>query len=515
VARSDGYVGIDRRQPVSTRSYPIVQARLFSAAGSAVVLWCVLVAFAARFWPGLELQLANDARGCAGAVFLCGGAMRMARWRLTGEAAVGFWAAALVVLGGCWTMLGFLGPDLQPGARLSDAPAATVVIAAPVFGLLVAGLCTPPVRASLRPVMLAAGCIAGCTAVLVAVAAGRPANAAGLYAPTVWTGLECVVAVGWATIGICAWRRASAAGRPTGRWAAGALYLMAIGAGLRAVSLLVAGSLFAAANGLQLVAASVALTAAAVELCEAYAAQGVRALLLSSGLDQAYRQLRMLKQDHLERLHDARSAVVGVIGASHLLSSVTGDDAVAGLQAMMAAELNRLNQVLDPEVVDPLEQFWLDEALEAVLLGHRLAGWPVQTESLHLPVLGRRRVTATVIANLLANVRMHAPGATARLSAQCSDGVVTTLVDDDGPGIPLSQRLRVLQRSERGPQVRAPGSGLGLYTASVAMAKQDGALSLDESPAGGLRVMLSLPEPAAGWTDRESAGPELLASQAS
>ena len=236
---------------------------------------------------------------------------------------------------------------------------------------------------------------------------------------------------------------------------------MAITALLRALSLLVPGSLFATANGLQLVAASIALTAAAVKLGEAYAAQGVRALLLSSGLDQAYRQLRTIKQDHLERLHDARSAVVGVIGASHLLSSVSGEDSMAGLRAMMAAELNRLNQVLDPEVVDPLEQFWLDEALEPVLLGHRLAGWPVLTESLHVPVLGRRRSTATVIANLLADVRRMRQAATARLSAQRSAGVVTVLVDDDGPGIPLSQRLRVLQRSERGPQVRAPGSGLG------------------------------------------------------
>jgi signal transduction histidine kinase len=290
---------------------------------------------------------------------------------------------------------------------------------------------------------------------------------------------------------------------------------MAIAATLRAVSLLVPGSLFAAANGFQLMAASIALTAAAVELGEAYAAQGVRSLLLSSGLDQAYRQLRAVQQDHLERLHDARSAVVGVIGASTLLGSAAGDDSVAGLRAMMAAELNRLNQVLDPEEVDSLERFWLDEALEAVLLGHRLAGCPVLTESLRVPVLGRRRATATVIANLLANVRVHAPGATVRIGVQRSAGVLTVLVDDDGPGIPLAQRLRVLQRSERGSQVRGPGYGLGLYTASVAMAKQDGTLSLDESPAGGLRVTLSLPEPAAGWTGRDTSGAELLASQAS
>lgn len=467
----------------------------------------MVVALAARFWPGVELQLANDARGCAGALFLCGGAMRMARWRLTGEAPVAFWAAALVVLGGSSTMLGFLGPDLQSGGRLSDAPVVTIVIVAPVLGLLIAGLYTQPVRAGLRPVLLSAGCIAGCTAALIAVAVSQLTTNTTLAEPGVWVSAECAVALGWAAIAGCFWGRATKAGRVTVRWLSAALYLMAVAATMRAVSLVAPGSLFATASGLQLVAAAIALTAAAVELSEAYAAQGVRALLLSSGLDQAYRQLRMIKQDHLERLHDARTAVVSVIGASTLLSSATADDSMSGLQRMIAAELNRLNQVLDPDEVDPLEEFWLDEALEAVLLGHRLAGCEAVTGPLRVAMLGRRKATTTVVANLLANIRVHAPGAIAQLSIERSAGAVTLLVDDDGPGIPLSQRVRVVQRSERGQQVRAPGSGLGLYTAWVAMAEQDGTLALGESPTGGLRVMLTLPEPAVGGSAQDRGQP--------
>ena len=40
---------------------------------------------------------------------------------------------------------------------------------------------------------------------------------------------------------------------------------------------------------------------------------------------------------------------------------------------------------------------------------------------------------------------------------------------------------------------RLDGSGLGLYTAMRAMTEQAGSLSLDRSPAGGLRVRLQLP----------------------
>ena len=76
----------------------------------------------------------------------------------------------------------------------------------------------------------------------------------------------------------------------------------------------------------------------------------------------------------------------------------------------MVAELTRLNQVLDPDQADPIEDFWLGSVLEPVLLGHRLSGARVDTANLELAVRGRPNATATVLANLLSNARLHAPG---------------------------------------------------------------------------------------------------------
>ena len=73
-------------------------------------------------------------------------------------------------------------------------------------------------------------------------------------------------------------------------------------------------------------------------------------------------------------------------------------------------------------------------------------------------------------------------------------------VDDDGPGLPAEDREAVLRRGARLDET-APGSGLGLSIADELARAYGGAVSLADSPMGGLRVELSLPrvegEPAA------------------
>lgn len=68
-------------------------------------------------------------------------------------------------------------------------------------------------------------------------------------------------------------------------------------------------------------------------------------------------------------------------------------------------------------------------------------------------------------------------------------------VDDDGPGIPESQRLQVLERGSRlDEQVEGHGLGLGIVR-DIADA-WGGRLALLESPLGGLRVSMELPRKA-------------------
>jgi signal transduction histidine kinase len=89
------------------------------------------------------------------------------------------------------------------------------------------------------------------------------------------------------------------------------------------------------------------------------------------------------------------------------------------------------------------------------------------------------------------------PYATVPLSAS-RDGVHALLaVQDQGPGIPLTDRDRVLQRYARLDQPTASpvgGLGLGLYIARRLAHANRGQLQVTDSPGGrGARVELRLP----------------------
>jgi signal transduction histidine kinase len=69
---------------------------------------------------------------------------------------------------------------------------------------------------------------------------------------------------------------------------------------------------------------------------------------------------------------------------------------------------------------------------------------------------------------------------------------VEVLVDDDGPGLPAGQRAEATKRGRRLDESK-PGSGLGLSIVTELASLYGGALTLEDSPLGGLRARLTLP----------------------
>lgn len=65
-------------------------------------------------------------------------------------------------------------------------------------------------------------------------------------------------------------------------------------------------------------------------------------------------------------------------------------------------------------------------------------------------------------------------------------------VDDDGPGLPAARRNEAMTRGGRLDETK-PGSGLGLSIVADLAKIYGGALTLDDSPEGGLRAALTLP----------------------
>jgi signal transduction histidine kinase len=96
-----------------------------------------------------------------------------------------------------------------------------------------------------------------------------------------------------------------------------------------------------------------------------------------------------------------------------------------------------------------------------------------------------------MLGNLLDNAWKWARSRIAVHSSRDESAMVIT-IDDDGPGIASSMRESMLQRGVRADEA-APGSGLGLAIVSDLAALYEGAISLDASPAGGLRAKLRLP----------------------
>lgn len=107
-----------------------------------------------------------------------------------------------------------------------------------------------------------------------------------------------------------------------------------------------------------------------------------------------------------------------------------------------------------------------------------------------LAVRVQREDLDEMIGNLLDNACKWARGHV-RVSAEPGDRL-TLLVDDDGPGVPETQREDVLRRGVRADEA-APGSGFGLAIVRDLAELYGGSVRLDASPLGGTRAVLTLP----------------------
>ncbi|WP_058909723.1 two-component system sensor histidine kinase PhoQ [Entomohabitans teleogrylli] len=73
------------------------------------------------------------------------------------------------------------------------------------------------------------------------------------------------------------------------------------------------------------------------------------------------------------------------------------------------------------------------------------------------------------------------------VSARQTDNALYLIVEDDGPGIPQSQRSRVFDRGQRADTLR-PGQGVGLSVAREIVEQYNGEIVTDTSELGGARM---------------------------
>ncbi len=103
-----------------------------------------------------------------------------------------------------------------------------------------------------------------------------------------------------------------------------------------------------------------------------------------------------------------------------------------------------------------------------------------------------------VLVNLLENARLYAGGVSSVIIAPVDDRMVSIAVEDAGPGVPPELRTSIFTRYDRGRADRDPavpkGTGLGLALAAQHTALHGGSIRVEDSPSGGARFVIELPE---------------------
>ncbi len=110
-------------------------------------------------------------------------------------------------------------------------------------------------------------------------------------------------------------------------------------------------------------------------------------------------------------------------------------------------------------------------------------------------VMGDGTGLRRVVRNLLDNAIRSAAGRVV-VSLAAADGMARLRVDDDGPGIPEADRVRIFERFVRLDEARTRetgGVGLGLAIVAELVREHGGSVVATEAPIGGARFEVALP----------------------
>lgn len=97
-----------------------------------------------------------------------------------------------------------------------------------------------------------------------------------------------------------------------------------------------------------------------------------------------------------------------------------------------------------------------------------------------------------VIDNAIANTVKHGGASKIQLTVSSSGEGVQIAIDDNGTGVPESERTAVFERFSRGSTASRSGSGLGLALVAQQAELHGGRASLHASPLGGTQLLLKL-----------------------
>lgn len=227
-------------------------------------------------------------------------------------------------------------------------------------------------------------------------------------------------------------------------------------------------------------------------------------------LEQSFAQLRQFTADASHELRTPLTAIrsVGEVGLREA-KDVTDYQEIVG---SMLEEADRLSHVVETLLtLSRWESGRVPPRADEVDLGELVRDVAAQLavlaeeRDIAIDVAIDRPMTVTTdhvmarqaVCNVLDNaIKYTREGGRIRIGSASPSGEHQVLVDDEGPGIPLDQRRRVLERFYRiegGHTRRLGGAGLGLAIVHWAMTANGGRVAIGDNAAGGARVVLTWP----------------------
>lgn len=222
---------------------------------------------------------------------------------------------------------------------------------------------------------------------------------------------------------------------------------------------------------------------------------------IESSLEARAASERKVRQFVADASHELRTPLAAVQGYAEITrkhDASLSDDARESLGRIEAAATRMASLVNDLLLLARLDEGTevdrgtVDLSLLVIdAVADAQAAGPDHPVALELPeepveVVGDLMRLQQVVANLLANARIHTPPGTrieARLSTDADAAVVE--IADDGPGVPAELQATIFERFVRGDASRsraAGSSGLGLAIVRAIMAAHGGSIDMRSEP---------------------------------
>ncbi len=212
-------------------------------------------------------------------------------------------------------------------------------------------------------------------------------------------------------------------------------------------------------------------------------------------------------RERIERQLEQRTAMLS--GVSHDLRTILTRFRLQLALVGDSPEIDSLNKDVDDmqnmldsylsfargEAEEDVGSLSLSEIVEKVATDGRLRGatvtFSVDGEDL---INVRPNAFSRLLTNLVANACRHADNVA--IEAHNRGRLVSIIIDDDGPGIPINARedvFRPFYRLDESRNLDESGTGLGLAIVRDIARSHGGDVTLSDSPMGGLRATVRLP----------------------